>query len=885
MAKKKNSRQKHQKEVGDPNTSDDEGNGTNNKGCPHASRAINLNKIKKYLKTNPDIEKCVSCLKNPSKNVAGDDDNDVLDSEIWLCLQCGNCGCGRNSPSQHAIAHHKTPHSDSHTIVLNTTSMSVWCYECDDEIQHRTSRIIRECVDLVKKAVTVKKPNIYMNGSVPEVSTNNAVNDTMTNQVVDTEPISPVPCTKNVVEESAKPQLPRNIKKQDQNICKGSIKGLRNLGNTCFFNAVMQNLSQTPWLLSELEKRSEKGYNWEIPFPVNGDKDLSIVDDGIKPLKVSLGDCFPLAQSLQILLKQMNSSDSQSKKSEVLNPGTLFEQICKKSPQFRGFQQQDSHELLRHLLDGVRNEEIRRQKRGILKALNLEKVDRNTADEETKQTVKAYGIYASHTIVEKIFGGQLLSTVVCEECKVSSQVFEPFMDLSLPLAEEKPMRANKGHKHDVTEDCGMQRIGKAKESDNRLSKHQERKMRQQARKTAKRQARLSKTKNVSPVLNEESAVGNVENDGELPDPDPEQKVESNNGLSDADIEDNEDSESVSCKLPVASEKEVKVNGSDEDVCEETMSCTQEMVDDRLQELCSQITDIRIRRDSDRQENFLENLDSPTGCASVIEENGVHHSASDNENNHVEGESWVHSQPDQLKKEWLLKSLTTLQPRYQPSAHECSVNSCLNQFTAPELLTGSNKFRCENCTTLRQNATGNKSEVVYSNASKQLLIFSPPAVLTLHLKRFQQTGMSLRKLNLFVEFPRVLDLAPYCSSVCVKLPHMAGVKDELLYSLYGIVQHSGRLTSGHYTAYVRLNKNYLNPAILNNWPMGQCSLDQLLDKIRKVQTVISENANDVNETTNENKNVWYYVSDGHFSEVSEADVFKCQAYILFYERIK
>ena len=33
----------------------------------------------------------------------------------------------------------------------------------------------------------------------------------------------------------------------------------------------------------------------------------------------------------------------------------------------------------------------------------------------------------------------------------------------------------------------------------------------------------------------------------------------------------------------------------------------------------------------------------------------------------------------------------------------------------------------------------KKEIVYTNASKQVLIFSPPPVLTLHLKRFQQVG--------------------------------------------------------------------------------------------------------------------------------------------------
>ena len=42
-------------------------------------------------------------------------------------------------------------------------------------------------------------------------------------------------------------------------------------------------------------------------------------------------------------------------------------QICTRSPQFRGFQQQDAHELLRHLIEGIRVEEVKRQRRAILK--------------------------------------------------------------------------------------------------------------------------------------------------------------------------------------------------------------------------------------------------------------------------------------------------------------------------------------------------------------------------------------------------------------------------------------------------------------------------------------------------------------------------------------
>ena len=63
---------------------------------------------------------------------------------------------------------------------------------------------------------------------------------------------------------------------------------------------------------------------------------------------------------------------------------------------------------------------------------------------------------------------------------------------------------------------------------------------------------------------------------------------------------------------------------------------------------------------------------------------------------------------ELRREARYKSKTTLAPRYQPSSKECSVMSCLHQFTAAELLTGSNKVSCKMCTKMRpKNATPHK----------------------------------------------------------------------------------------------------------------------------------------------------------------------------------
>ena len=62
------------------------------------------------------------------------------------------------------------------------------------------------------------------------------------------------------------------------------------------------------------------------------------------------------------------------------------------------------------------------------------------------------------------------------------------------------------------------------------------------------------------------------------------------------------------------------------------------------------------------------------------------------------------------------------------------------------------------------------------------------------------GTSLRKINKHVEFPLLLDLAPFCSSSCQTI--QSG-QDKVLYSLYGVVEHSGRMSGGHYVAFVKV----------------------------------------------------------------------------------
>ena len=83
---------------------------------------------------------------------------------------------------------------------------------------------------------------------------------------------------------------------------------------------------------------------------------------------------------------------------------------------------------------------------------------------------------------------------------------------------------------------------------------------------------------------------------------------------------------------------------------------------------------------------------------------------------------------------------------------------------------------------------------------------------------------------------------YCSNRCI-------VDEKYEYHLVGIVEYLGTMRGGHYVAYVR---------------GGQRNRGK---------------ANQENESS-----TWYHASDAYVREVSLDEVLRCEAYILFYEKI-
>ncbi|GIZ02228.1 ubiquitin carboxyl-terminal hydrolase 16 [Caerostris extrusa] len=367
MTKKKSSRQKRQKDATDTSEAENEISVPfQGKLCPHVNRAVNLGRVKRTLKIG-SISTCNGCADPPPEDET---------PEVWLCLQCGYCGCGRMAPQKHGLQHFKTIHSDCHSLVLSTSSSVVWCYDCDDEVQLQSSKNLKQSVDFILKMKVNNNNNV-------EVAKNEKKSSNQPS-LLETVPKEENNC-KKVSNGILKISETKTENKNKKNLVpvKISAKGLRNLGNTCYFNAVMQNLCQTSLLFHGLDESCSVDYKWDIPklIIVN---DTVVEEPKAEPLSITLPKEFLFVHTFYVFLKKMISNPQ---KSETINPEDLFKLLQKKAPQFQSYAQQDSHELLRSFLEGIKQDEIKRHRKAILRHFN---VMENTEDLDdcTKKLIK-----------------------------------------------------------------------------------------------------------------------------------------------------------------------------------------------------------------------------------------------------------------------------------------------------------------------------------------------------------------------------------------------------------------------------------------------------------------------------------------------------------------
>lgn len=181
------------------------------------------------------------------------------------------------------------------------------------------------------------------------------------------------------------------------------LVGLRNLGNTCFMNSILQCLSNTQSL-----------------------RDYCLHNSHRRDLNNNSRTNTALMEEFAKLIQTMWTSSS----SEAVSPSEFKTQIQRFAPRFVGYNQQDAQEFLRFLLDGLHNEvnRVTVRPRG-----NMEDFD-HLSDEEKGKKMWAKYLEREDSKIVDLFVGQLKSSLTCSECGYCSTVFDPFWDLSLPIS-------------------------------------------------------------------------------------------------------------------------------------------------------------------------------------------------------------------------------------------------------------------------------------------------------------------------------------------------------------------------------------------------------------------------------------------------------------------
>ncbi|KAH8419793.1 hypothetical protein KR009_002663 [Drosophila setifemur] len=1077
-----------------------------------------------------------------------------FDSTLWLCLKCGSQLCGR-ARHKHALEHYQTPHSDSHALAMNTRSFDIWCYECDMKICSNLRKNLLECVELVKRlaqkppASLVSPPtainNIEMKikstveqltsmvpktggTTIDEGSASAAGGGSRSSQVAI--PLPPPPPTSaqgNATSPTGSGTLtsvpgmakrigqangvgvavgggairrPLSLEAQRNELDRlPRVRGLTNLGNTCFFNAVMQCLAQTPFLLCVLRELAEPGEEFVLPGGTFNFKDKGDIE--LPMIKGTLSSWGGLTATLANALEELQAGGS------VFTPSKLFEKLCVKCPQFTGGDQHDAHELLRQLLESVRNEDLKRYQRVILQNLGYKDQDIGSVSEEMRQKCKIYGNQAGDRILrpEQVFRGFLVSTLTCQDCHSVSSRHEYFLDMSLPVAVEKPQppqRRKPSPEHPLVststspggsksptgvvqpaintkftsgegsvnftaasssfylhaDQAEPTALGPSK-SQVKKEKERERKAKRQAKHQRNKQAQKLSLK-LNGSLSSGSSAGCGANDSE-----PETTLASSLGAgdgqtggrieggeqtkdqaddttsssvttsehSDADVEDNlvEDAAPVAASnsastssvstsastsssavtgkfytdsngnaQPVGEKRDDTPEHMDKDSLEEdendsgiatspaptatnsstntagepttgstsnlgqagngsgsASGSTSSSAAGTLEESSSAPSSLVSACLSEKGASLIRQISNGGGAGAAGEDVGASQVSvqleklklqeqkqkQQEQQSQSQAEALAQAQASARSKRVRTQSYSdwssTIAPRYQCEDGECSVQSCLNSFTAVELMTGQNKVGCDSCT-LRINGSDPKAKSVNTNATKQLLVSSPPAVLILHLKRFQLGPRCIfRKHARPVSYPNLLDIAAFCGSKVKNLPNIDRKQKKLLYALYGVVEHSGGMYGGHYTAYVKVRPKVTSDD--KRWkflPHGsKAELDQDDDQLKKLEELLAKekarelhlkamddsddftNSSSSNSSTSDEGNTpetpheeqlhqqqhhqqqqqqaqeeaahvqappgkWYYVSDSRVQEVSEDTALKAQAYLLFYERI-
>ena len=531
----------------------------------------------------------------------------------------------------------------------------------------------------------------------------------------------------------------------------GVKRGLENIGNTCFMNATLQCLSCTPMLRS-----------YFLAAPKGGG----------------------LAGEFALLLSELLHS-----RKRTVAPKNFKKALDKYAPRFAGYEHQDAHELLAVLLDGL-HEDLNRP--AIAREIN-NKSSSGPEDHWRKHRAD------NASIIADLFDGQQRVQTTCKSCNYQSSVFEAFRYVMVPVPVTDDTRTVTLH---------LLPAEGAKVIQLSVTVHKASLFQHVLTALSEKYAQsLSITWDEHNLVAAEVYLSRIhrfiDNCTPIADFRSEDRIylfPTNSGIPaiPVTVEGVRDSQ-FRVGSPVAGLSQQHTEFFAQIVNRRELVVRKQRRTVSRKELFGTPSVIRISPDwtygqlyaaaythiSRFGEEYVLRITSPDGCTCAacgkMTCEGCPISQNSNEFIRPSG-SWLYLAADWGQNSYRELPVEPLEAERKKLigktlGHGVSLYDCLDAYTAREQLVGDNQWLCEKC----------KKKV---DADRSTSWWLAPDVLVILLKRFQYTVSGVEKVQVPVEFP-LKDLVLRTGGDTQN--------PNSVYDLYGVVNHTGSLSSGHYTA--------------------------------------------------------------------------------------
>ncbi|KAJ4706718.1 putative Ubiquitin carboxyl-terminal hydrolase [Melia azedarach] len=603
------------------------------------------------------------------------------------------------------------------------------------------------------------------------------------------------------------------------------LTGLLNLGNTCFMNSAIQCLVHTPEFARYFREDYRREINWQNPLGMVGE------------LAVAFGE----------LLRKLWAPGR-----TPVAPRPFKTKLARFAPQFSGYNQHDSQELLAFLLDGLHEDLNRVKHKPYIKSRDAD----GRPDEEVADEYWANHIARNDSIIVDVCQGQYKSTLVCPVCNKVSVTFDPFMYLSLPLQATTTRTmtvtvfSSDGSAVPSTCTVTVPKQGRCRDLIQVLSNVCSLKQNEEL-KLAEIQNHLFQRFLDDPLI----SLSNIKDDDHLAAYKVPKSVK--NAVFLKLIHRRQEQETGGAQtssqwkaygtplLSLISRDDVISRGGVQKIVQTMLSpflkkesiTRMDISDPSTSPIPVDPAGAPARTNSSSNMTNVDASNSkgvtlPKLSLQLVDESSAPVDLSVEEEKTIRLPSsstsiviYVDWSQKLLEKynSHLLENLPEVF-KYGPVTKKArteplSLYTCLEAFLREEPLVPEDMWYCPRCKERRQ-------------ASKKLDLWRLPEVLVIHLKRFSYSRSMKHKLETFVNFPiHDFDLTKYVAN--------KNSSRRQLYELYALTNHYGGMGSGHYTAHIKL-------------------LDE---------------------------NRWYNFDDSHISPINEDDVKSAAAYVLFYRRVK